>query len=148
LSPLRVIKDSLVLIVFALWRAGCGKSRPAKLPITNSKTTFVSLWGASLVDGMEPPRQELALQLPGRRRPATQTALGYTKAGGYTKHLPGYALWEWAMTIVTLSLRYARPRIGVGSEFLCAHSGRCPRDSSKRNSSAELEMDSRGLCVI
>jgi hypothetical protein len=34
---------------------------------------------------------------------------------------------RWAMTFVTLSLRYAGPRIGVGSEFLRAPAERCPQ---------------------
>jgi hypothetical protein len=74
-------------------------------------------------------------------------SMGYTKAGGYTKHVQGYALWRWAMTFVTLSLRYAPPRIGVGSEF-CALVRALPKRFLKEKFERELEMDSRSVCVI
>ena len=95
-----------------------------------------------------PRAKNLRWGRPGRRRPGLHKRFWATQKRGDTKHVRGYALWGWGMTFVTLSLRYARPRIGVGSEFFCAPSGRCPRDSSKRNSSANWSWDSRGVCVI
>jgi len=56
------------------------------------------------------------------------------------------------MTFVTLSLRYAGPRIGLGSEFFARSCGALPRDSSKRDSSANRSAnrgpDSEGVCVF
>jgi hypothetical protein len=44
------------------------------------------------------------------------------------------------MTFVTLSLRYARPRIGVGSEFFARSCGALPKRVLKEKFERELEM--------
>jgi hypothetical protein len=75
---------------------------------------------------------------------------GYARVLGPMQRM--HALWGRAMTFVTLSLRYAGPRIGVGSEFLRAPAGRCPeippRDSSKKSLIANQKPDSQGACVF
>jgi hypothetical protein len=59
-----------------------------------------------------------------------------TKACGATRNISGDALLGWGMTFVTLSLRYARPRIGVGSEFFVRSFGALPKRFLKEKSSA------------
>jgi hypothetical protein len=51
------------------------------------------------------------------------------------------------MTFVTLSLRYARPRIGVGSEFFVRSFGALPKRFLKEKFERESEIDLRAVCA-